>query len=378
MSNPEISNVVPTNSQYVQKGHVPPKARIVQSPGKLSEYVENSLFNPMQMAKRFKELDKLKHQEKKEANENPEDVKIQGLEDVEGSAAEFQEGHPELQSKTLEILRGLISLTDTPEETLAKVLAVYPDHSLADEALDYLIESSGGKVQELLNETKALLNERYGRQVRAGRNIAEEARAFSKEGLGSPTALRDMYRDVTGNQREPLVLFEELSQKFPYQKLQTVIRFLLHSLGSDLKAKGPSIPRAELARLIEETRSLQGILGIYRFFQSRAKLITSLFSKRGLSIPKVLTLETLSRIFVRILAEKYINMEKILSTAAFMEIADEIEAQIIIYAQMYDALRQIAPRYFRHKKHKQELYKAFIDTLEKLEKDKEEEEKEDD
>jgi len=153
-----------------------------------------------------------------------------------------------------------------------------------------------------------------------------------------------------------------------------VLHFLLHSLGSDLKAKGSSIPRAELKRLIDETRSLQGILGIFRFFQSRMKLMQRQFASYGLVLPPRLDFEALARLFVKILAERYINGEKIMQTARLLGIEQEVAAQIIIYTQMRDAIRQIAPRYFRDLRHRDEQLKAYLEAVDKLEDTLEEEE----
>lgn len=379
MSDPNISNILPVNNQairLIQQEAKAAGAKAVESEGNLSQYVENTLFNPMQQAQKFKDLDKLKTPQNKEAVENPEEEKIIGVESSEETASRFQKNNPELSSRTLAILRNLISESDTPEETLAKVFSVYPDPALADEALDFLIETATPEMQDMLKKTKDLLNRDYERQVKAGRNIGALAREFSKEGLGNPTALRDMYRDVTGNRREPLKLFDELSEKYPYNKLKSILAFLLHSLGSDLKAKGPSIDRADLARLIEETRSLQGILGVYRFFQSRSKLIDSLFQSINFQRPTQLTFETLARLLIKMLAERFVNPEKIIQTAKLLGLSEETAAQIITYSQMYDALRQISPRYYRTPQHRNELAKAFVDTLEQLDEKLEEEKEE--
>ena len=142
---------------------------------------------------------------------------------------------------------------------LRKVLEIYSDYTLADEALDYLLETTEGPLAESVRAAKEELNTLYGREVRAGKNIAALTTEFATKGLGSPTALRDLYRDVTGNPRDANTLFQQLASTFTFERMQVVIGFLLHSLGADLKAKGPSIPRAELHRLISEGRSLQAI-----------------------------------------------------------------------------------------------------------------------
>jgi type III secretion protein W len=153
-----------------------------------------------------------------------------------------------------------------------------------------------------------------------------------------------------------------------------VISFLLHSLGADLKSKGPSIMRGELIRLIGDTRSLQGIMGIFRFFQSRMQLIQRLFSSYNLVLPPRLNFEVLSRVFAKLLAERFINGEKILQVFKALGLSEEAAAQLIICAQFRDAIKQIAPRYYRNPLHRDELSKALLDALEKLEEELEKEE----
>jgi type III secretion protein W len=288
----------------------------------------------------------------------------------------MQKNNYELQAKTLLILRQRVTSDDTQEDVLAKVLDMYPDHALADEALDFLIETSRGDLQAIAKKAKEQLNQQYSREILAGRNMGTQSREFSEKGLGSATSLRDLYREITGTPREPLKLFQELSDKFPYDKLKITIMFLLHSLGADLKAKGPSIPRGELKMLLDETHSLQGILGIFRFFQSRMQLISRQFASYGLSLPQNLSFETLAKQLVKFLTERYMNAEKILQSARLLGLSDKTMAQIIIYTQMRDAMKQIALRYYRNPQHLQELTRAMLDALEQLEEQWEEEEDE--
>ncbi len=360
--------------QLIQREARADLAKVVESEGSLQDLYEASIFNPSLEAQKFKRLSELKSSDKKEIEKSLEDSKIVAIGSVEETAAQFEERNEELTPRTLLILRDLIRKGDSPEEILAKVLSVYPDPSLADEALDFLIQTASEEMLDSLKTAKELLNRDYSRQVKAGRNMGAEARAFAKEGLGSATSLRDLYREITGNRKEPLELFDELAQKYPYKKLSSIITFLLHSLGTDMKAKGPSIDPIFLARLIEETRSLQGILGLFRFFLSRSKMIDKQFRGLGLPRPNQTNFEILTRLFVKMLAERYMNAKKIFETAPFLGL-QTLAAQAIIYAQMYDAIRQVSPRYYRDAKHKQELIKAFVDTLEDLE-EKIEEEKE--
>jgi type III secretion protein W len=381
MTDPSISPILPTSANAVnqiRQEAQEEKAMVVASEKSLDEYLDLYEFNPMVQAQRFRELDKLKSDTQKgKLIEKPEgEEKILDVEEVDQAASRFQKNNDELQSKILLILRSRITASDTPEEVLEKVLSMYPEAALADEALDFLIETADPAVLPIVQLAKERLNATRGREIAAGRNMGAQAREFSKEGLGSATSLRSMYRDITGTPREPIKLFEELADKFPYPKLKPAITFLLHSLGSDLKSKGPSIPRPELIRLINETRSLQGILGVFRFFQSRMRLIERQFTSYSLVFPPRLTFEILAKLFIKLLAERYMNPDRIFQTARILGISEETAAQIVIYTQMRDAIKQIAPRYYRSMQHRDELTKAFIDALEKLEDQLEEEEEE--
>lgn len=381
MAEPRISPAIPVSPQTVrmiqQANEEAENIRIVESED-LNQYLELSVFNPLIQAQRFRNFEELKTHlsHKLEETEAPEELKVLEVEKVDEVAARFQRNNYELNARTLLILRSRLLATDTPEEVLEKVLALYPDPALADEALDFLIETASPDLLPIVRLAKERFNANRGREIRAGRNMGAFAREFSKEGLGSPTSLRDLYRDITGSPREPIKLFDELADKFPYEKLKPMIFFLLHSLGSDLKSKGPSISRVELKRLIDETRSLQGILGVFRFFQSRMRLIQKQFASSHLSLPLRLSFETLAKLFIKILAERYINADRVLQTARFLGISEELAAQIIIYTQMRDAIKQVAPRYYRNPQHREELFRAFLDALEKLEEELEEEEEE--
>lgn len=369
---------MPINLQAIkeiQQEALTARAEQIESEDSLSQYLDISAFNPMMQAQRFRNLKEvhthLTH--KMEETEEAETVKVFEPEKVDEAASRFQRNNYELNAQTLRILRTRILATDTPEAALEKVLSVYSDPALADEALDFLIETADPETESVVRAAKELLNQTRAREIASGRNMGTQAREFAKEGLGSPTSLRDLYRDITGTVREPLKLFEELTEKFPYVKMKTVITFLLHSLGSDLKSKGPSISSAELKRLLDETRSLQGILGVFRFFQTRMSLIQRLFVSYQLAFPSRLNFEILGKIFVKILGERYMNPEKIMQTAKHLGISEEVAAQIVIFSQMLDALKQVAPRYYRNPQHREELRKAFIDTLDKLEDEYEEE-----
>jgi len=340
--------------------------------------MEESGFNIVLMRRNFKKLEEQKSIRRLSKSRHAEDEveKIEETTNIEDSAARFNKNNFELDSKKLIDLRNSISDADTVEDILRKVLETYPDYTLADEALDFLLQTTKGNLAIKVQKAKDFLNTNFKREIVAGKNINLQALTFSKEGLGSPTNLRDMYRDITGNPRTPHTLFDELSEKYPFEKIKAVIRFLLHSLGMDMKSKGPSITRPELIRLMEDTQMLQAILSVYKFFQLREKLIGSQFDHFGLFLPESLNFELLSKIFINLLKERYVTLEKILMHGKLLRITEEIIAQIIIYTQMKDALRNTSLKLYKSEKHRQETLDAFMELLEELEEKLEEEEEE--
>ncbi len=369
-----IEPTEPTESSRIQRQEqsAAQKSNIIQVAieESFSAWGDEAAFNPIMMARRFESLDEKRRKHREEAAEKQEtEARIERVEEI---SEDFSRKNPELLPRSLLNLRARLTAKDSAEDILRKVLESYPDYSLADEALDFLVETSTGEMLEKVRRAKDDLNASHGREVRAGRNMGAQAREFATQGLGSPTGLRDIYRDVTGNPREAPTLFTELSDKFTYGNMKLVINFLLHALGADLKSKGPSIATAELHRLMTEARNLQAILWVYRFFQSRMKLIEGSFQNAGLTLR--LTFETLAKLFVQLLKERYPSMDKILALAEKLGISEELLAQIIIFTQMRDAIRGVAPKLFRSEQHRQDVLMSFLEALEELEEELEEEE----
>lgn len=294
-------------------------------------------------------------------------VDLFGIENTDPLSLVEQDLNPELDVKTLLILKSLIQAQDQADDVLKKVLQTYADVSLADDALAYLEKISDDEQIRQVKEARAKLNENFEREITAGKNIAIEARTFAQAGLGNPTALRDLYREITGNPRTPNKLFEELSAQFDFEKLKNVIKFLLHALGRDLKAKGPSISRALLYQLMTETRSLQAILGVYLFFKGRMSLLYRGFDEQDLYYPKQLTFELMAKLFMALLDDRYPSPVKVIKLAEKLGVSEEIIAQILVFTQFRDAVRNVAPKLYRNVQHKQELLNAYMDALEELE-----------
>lgn len=300
-----------------------------------------------------------------------EEVKKKSEEDL---AHDYNRRNPELSRDRLTRLRQGLRQGSTAQEILDKVNRAFKDPTLADEAMEFLERTTEGELQETVRQARSILNELKGREIIAGRNVDAAAKAFHKKGLGeSPSELRDLYRDVTGNPRDHNVLFSELSNKYSFDQLKMVVAFLLKGLGYDLKSKGPSIQQAELLLLMTETRNLQSILWVYLFFQSRMGLIRSLFSKYGAPFLKGLSFEKLAKEFIKLVEEKYPSVLKMLKQAEQMGLDDV--GKIIIFIQYRDAIRGLSPRLYRSLKHRQDLLLVILETLDELEVEEEEEEK---
>lgn len=305
------------------------------------------------------------------------------IKDIDTAAEKFSKQNPELKKQILVLLLNKIKDCKTKEELLDILSQFYPDATLADDALKFLLETTKGSLHTIVEEAKQLHESKFGREIAAGKNIDQEVQKYTTAGLGEPTKLRDMYRDITGNPREPVQLFAELADRFAYKELRKVLAFFFHSLGADLKSQGPSIPPGLLHRLLSEVRSLQAILGVYQFFRARMKLVEFLFKRDGLEQPQSLNFELISKQFVNLLQERYPSGDKVLQTASKLGVDKWILAKIIMLSQFRDAIREVAlNQLYRNVQHRDDLYNAIIEALEQLEdeldelRDKEEDERE--
>lgn len=296
-------------------------------------------------------------------------VPVQAIKDA---ASKFQKrSNGELQEQLLLLLRvEYLDEKDSAEDILRKMAEVFQGRDLAvqDEVLDFLLETTEGPLKEAVRTAQEEFRRSHGREILSGRNIAEAARGAAAEGLGTPTTLRDLYRDITGNPRDVNTLFDELSNKWTYAELRKVVKFLLSSLGADLRSKGPSIPRGLLHNLLTEARTLQAILGVYAFFRGRMPLMNKMFRRAGLTAPSTLTFETLAKLFMSLVNDRYPSEEKVLQLAVKLGLGQWLRAKIIVLSQLRDAIREVAKeRIYRSLQDRDKLYDTIILALENLE-----------
>ena len=114
----------------------------VASEESLMSFAElGSEFNPLAMGRNFKELQNQPKKETELASVSQEELEADS-ESSQKIAEQFNKKNPELNVKSLLLLKTTVSQNDTTEQILAKVKSTYPDPSLADEALDFLIDAS--------------------------------------------------------------------------------------------------------------------------------------------------------------------------------------------------------------------------------------------
>ena len=66
-------------------------------------------------------------------------------------------------------------------------------------------------------------------------------------------------------------------------------------------------------------------------------------------------------------------MDKVFQLALKLGISADVLAQIIIFNQMRDAVRGVAPKLYRNEQHRHDVLMSFIEALEELEEQIEEE-----
>lgn len=344
------------------------KAEQAESKAAFMESCEEAV-NPFAAKFATKQKDIKTHKSRVQKMMKPgETRRLLPVEAIKDSANKFQRRNQELQENVLVLLRERIKPGDTKEDILRTLAEFYPDVSLADEVLEFLLETTEGDLAKTVQEAKDEFEQQHAREIAAGRNIGTQAREAAEKGLGTATSMRDMYREITGNPRDSTTLFEELAAKYEFKDLKKVVDFLLHSLGADMKSKGPSIPRGMLHRLFTETRSLQAILGVYRFFRNRMRLVNKMFQKEGLELPQQLSFENIAKQFMALCADRYPTSAKVLQGASKLGIEKWIIAKIIVFSQMRDGIREVAmAQIYKTLQHRDELYMAILEALEDLE-----------
>jgi type III secretion protein W len=309
-----------------------------------------------------------KDKEKTEGEDTALPEAVEAVSSVEDAAVRFRKKNEELNDRVLVLLWQRVQGAETSDEVLEIVQEFYPDPSLADDALDFLIaiEPDVGR-KAMIQEAKNKLHQRFEKEIRAGKNIASIAKAFAAKGLETPSSLRALYRYLLDNPKDPTELFEDLASKYSYDQLKDVIRFLVHSVNADLKSLAPSLEPAELRLYMGLCRVLSAILGVYFYFAKSQRAVLKQFQRYGISFPKEVTFESLSRLFCRLVDDRYPNAMKVVQLAPSLHVQGNFIAQLIFFDLFARAVNEVAPRLFRSDATKENLRKALLEATEQLE-----------
>ena len=106
------------------------------------------------MQTRQKEIKTNKTRIQKMLESGEKSARLLPIEQIKDSADQFQRRNPELKSSVLVLLRQYIKPGDSAEEILKKIQEFYSDVSLADEALEFLLETSDGELAKQVQEAK--------------------------------------------------------------------------------------------------------------------------------------------------------------------------------------------------------------------------------
>lgn len=135
------------------------------SQASVEDAMETDIYNPLEQQKKFKELaERSGAPETSEAEEEGESQESAASQ----KAQEVQKKNPELTAKTLLVVRENIGEKDSTDDILGKLSKAFPDPSLADEALDYLIDTAGDNktLKKNLETAKEQFNNEFGREIR--------------------------------------------------------------------------------------------------------------------------------------------------------------------------------------------------------------------
>lgn len=86
--------------------------------------------------------------------------------------------------------------------------------------------------------------------------------------------------------------------------------------------------------------------------------------------------ELLAKCYMNFVSNRYPSADKLLKLAKTLGIEENTKAQIIVFSQFRDAVRQLSPRIYQSPQHKEDIYMAILEALEELERQADEEEME--
>lgn len=200
-------------------------------------------------------------------------AQLNPVEKIKDAANQLSQNKPQLKAATLIRLRSKIKPGDTKEDVLRHVLEEFPDPADADDALQFLLDTTppDSELRAAIQDAKNDHNATHSKEIKAAH---EEAAAEAESGTGISFKTWEDIKKFMANQPDILATFTMLEQhagNFKEQKV--IVAKLLHQLGEVSKTKGQGIEHGELDTNMKQIRFLQTHLGVFTFFRGRMALM---------------------------------------------------------------------------------------------------------
>lgn len=192
---------------------------------------------------------------------------------IKDAANQLNQSKPQMKPATLIRLRSKIKSGDTKEDILRQVLVEFPDPADADDALQFLLDTTppDSELRAAIQDAKNDHDAAHSKEIKATR---EEASVAAESGTGISFKTWEDIKKFMADQPDILALFTMLEQNAGnFKEQKVIIAKLLHQLGEVSKAKGQGIEHGELDTNMKQIRFLQTHLGLFTFFRGRMALM---------------------------------------------------------------------------------------------------------
>lgn len=160
------------------------------------------------------------------------------------------------------------------QELLQYLRKMFPDESDLVMVLRELLRKKklGAQLDAgIENEINNLLEGENGKQIRAGINIALQAKAFAKLLSLDASTLRNLYRIYINLDLEPIYFFQMWIEEYDLKQCTIILNFLTQSLICDMQSLMPSCSKSsEFGYLLERVNKLRTL---YSFIEMNVKTL---------------------------------------------------------------------------------------------------------
>ncbi|OAT44969.1 type III secretion outermembrane contact sensing protein [Proteus hauseri ATCC 700826] len=149
------------------------------------------------------------------------------------------------------------------QELLSFLRKIFPDESDLIMALRELLRKKklGAQLDAgIENEINYLLNSENAKNIRAGINVALQAKTFAKLLSLNPSSLRGLYRNYLNLDLDPIYFFKLWINEYDITQCNIILNFLTQSLVCDMQSLMPSCSQSsEFGQLLGRVNKLRGL-----------------------------------------------------------------------------------------------------------------------